>query len=162
RLQAAVAAHRVPLQALRRPPGPRLRRRPAADGPAVVQQRRRAPLRARRRPAAGPPRLRVAAPARIRVRLRHGTCAKSRAAWRVADNSVETTTVARAPSTNWSPRRRGRRRTRRGARTAPYARPAEIRTRRLRGMLLGLAAVRSQRTTHDGGLTPMQSKKNVL
>jgi peptide-methionine (R)-S-oxide reductase len=34
------APHRVSLHALRRPPRPRLRRRPAADRPAVVQQRR--------------------------------------------------------------------------------------------------------------------------
>ena len=40
RLQADLPAHRVPLRALRRPPGPRLRRRPAADRQALLQQRR--------------------------------------------------------------------------------------------------------------------------
>jgi peptide-methionine (R)-S-oxide reductase len=36
----AAAAHRVPLRALRRPPGPCVRRRPQADRQALLQQRR--------------------------------------------------------------------------------------------------------------------------
>ena len=46
RLQADRAAHRVPLRALRRPPRPRLRRRPGADRQALLQQRRGAEVRA--------------------------------------------------------------------------------------------------------------------
>ena len=42
RLQALLAAHRVPLRTLRRAPGARVRRRPRADGAALLQQRRRA------------------------------------------------------------------------------------------------------------------------
>ena len=40
RLQDHLPAHRVPLHALRRPPRPRVRRRPAADRQALLQQRR--------------------------------------------------------------------------------------------------------------------------
>src|SRR5262249_40557163 len=54
RLQADPAAHRVPLRALRRTPGPRVRRRSAADGQALLQQRPRAGVRARGREAARP------------------------------------------------------------------------------------------------------------
>jgi hypothetical protein len=52
RLQAHPAPHRVPLRPLRRPPGPRLRRRPGAHRPALLQQRRGAALRAGGRAAA--------------------------------------------------------------------------------------------------------------
>ena len=41
------AAHRVPLRALRRPPGPCLRRRPGTHRQALLQQRRRAEVRRR-------------------------------------------------------------------------------------------------------------------
>ena len=51
-------AHRVPLRALRRPPGPRVRRRPGADRQALLQQRRGAEVRPARR--VGPPRRRAA------------------------------------------------------------------------------------------------------
>ena len=40
RLLADRAENRIPLRALQRPPGSRVRRRPAADGTALVQQRR--------------------------------------------------------------------------------------------------------------------------
>ena len=53
--QAAAAAHRVPLRALRRPPGPRVQRRPGADRQAVLQQRGRPALRSGRDAAAGSP-----------------------------------------------------------------------------------------------------------
>src|SRR5690606_18090908 len=45
RFRAVLAAHRVPLCALRRTPWPRVRRRPAADSRTVVQQRSRVALR---------------------------------------------------------------------------------------------------------------------
>ena len=45
RPQAHLSAHRVPLRALRRPSGPRVRRRPEADGVALLQQRRGAEVR---------------------------------------------------------------------------------------------------------------------
>ena len=44
RFQADPAAHRIPLRALRRPPRPHVRRRPGADRPALLQQRRGAAL----------------------------------------------------------------------------------------------------------------------
>src|SRR5262249_45574968 len=47
RLPAAAAAHRVPLHSLRRAPRARVRRRPAADRAALVQQRRGAQVRSR-------------------------------------------------------------------------------------------------------------------
>ena len=62
RLQADPAAHGVSLRALRRPPGARLQGRPAADRPALLQQRRRAAVRARRRGAAAAPRVMTATP----------------------------------------------------------------------------------------------------
>src|SRR5262245_58297937 len=61
RLQAA-ATHRVPLRPLQRTPGSRVRRRPPADGPALLQQRRRAPLRSRGRDASAAADRRMTAP----------------------------------------------------------------------------------------------------
>ena len=52
RLQAAVAAHRVPLRPLHRTPRPRIRRRPAAARRTLVQQWSGADLRAEGRTAA--------------------------------------------------------------------------------------------------------------
>ncbi|CAA9357768.1 MAG: Peptide-methionine (R)-S-oxide reductase MsrB, partial [uncultured Gemmatimonadetes bacterium] len=46
RLQADLAAHRVPLRALRRAPGARVQRRAGADREAVLQQRGCAQVRA--------------------------------------------------------------------------------------------------------------------
>src|SRR5690606_11385857 len=54
RLRPARRAHRVPLQALRRPPRPRLRGRPPADRPALLQQRPRPAVRPRGGAPTGP------------------------------------------------------------------------------------------------------------
>ena len=81
------SAHRVPLRALRRPPGPRLRRRPEADRQALLQQRRRAEVRRRPRRAVG-----AAGPAR---RLR---------GWPTATSATAPTRAAAAPSTPRSTR----------------------------------------------------------
>ncbi len=54
RLQADLSPHRVPLRALRRTPRPRLRRRPAADRQALLQQRRGAEIHPEGREGVGP------------------------------------------------------------------------------------------------------------
>ena len=94
RPQDVHAAHRVPLRALRRPPGPRVRRRSGADRQALLQQRRRAEVRRRLGASAirSPGRQN---PAAARSRLRR-SCDEESGRRQTGDESGEG--VDRAPS----------------------------------------------------------------
>ncbi len=89
--QLIAAAHRVPLRALRRPSGPRVRRRPAADRPALVQQRRRAELHSGDGQGVAGPQAAAAEPGQPGPRLRSLPFSAPRARRATARRRVSTT-----------------------------------------------------------------------
>ena len=107
RLQDDRAAHRVPLRALRRPPGPRLRRRPAADRQALLQQRRGAEVRRRLALSGRPPRPSAEA-ARLRAcrRLRRMRLSQRRARFTRRPTLDPSDPMAREAQTFPQPERR--------------------------------------------------------